>query len=195
MKSINAAKKTFTTGQVAKICDVAPRTVSQWFDSGQLPGYRIPGSDDRRIPRENLIQFLRSNGMPLWELGQEEWHKVLLLGTEQLTGDRLNDLLPEAEGFRFEATEDIFRAGRLVETFLPNAIVIDLSIGRSQSITIASGLRKDERYAHTSIIGLCGEDDAEHEHLKGQGFSDTFRKPFDVALLAERIRSDVAVKA
>src|SRR5262249_61528897 len=37
-------KKVFTTGQVAKICKVAPRTVSKWFDSGRLRGYRIPGS-------------------------------------------------------------------------------------------------------------------------------------------------------
>src|SRR5262249_14744586 len=35
-------KKVFTTGQVAKICKVAPRTVSKWFDSGRLRGYRIP---------------------------------------------------------------------------------------------------------------------------------------------------------
>ena len=43
-------KTIFTTGQVAKICKVAPRTVSKWFDSGRLRGYRIPGSQDRRIP-------------------------------------------------------------------------------------------------------------------------------------------------
>ena len=51
--------KVFTTGQVAKICKVAPRTVSKWFDSGRLKGYRIPGSQDRRIPREYLIRFLK----------------------------------------------------------------------------------------------------------------------------------------
>ena len=55
-------KKVFTTGQVAKICKVAPRTVSKWFDSGRLRGYRIPGSQDRRIPREHLIKFLEAMG-------------------------------------------------------------------------------------------------------------------------------------
>ena len=55
--------KVFTTGQVAKICKVAPRTVSKWFDSGRLKGYRIPGSQDRRIPREYLIRFLKEHGM------------------------------------------------------------------------------------------------------------------------------------
>ena len=55
----------FTTGQVAKICQVAPRTVSKWFDSGRLRGYRIPGSQDRRIPRKELIRFLKENQMPI----------------------------------------------------------------------------------------------------------------------------------
>src|SRR4051812_28109101 len=40
-------KDVLTTGEVAKICNVAPRTVSKWFDSGALHGYRIPGSKDR----------------------------------------------------------------------------------------------------------------------------------------------------
>lgn len=53
----------FTTGQVAKICKVAPRTVSKWFDSGRLRGYRIPGSQDRRIPRDALIRFLKEYEM------------------------------------------------------------------------------------------------------------------------------------
>ena len=57
--------KVFTTGQVAKICKVAPRTVSKWFDSGALHGYRIPGSKDRRIPLNQLIRFMKQHGMPL----------------------------------------------------------------------------------------------------------------------------------
>jgi len=55
----------FTTGQIAKICEVAPRTVGKWFDSGELKGFRIPYSQDRRIPGNNLETFLKKNGMPL----------------------------------------------------------------------------------------------------------------------------------
>lgn len=58
-------KQIYTTGQVAVMCGCAPRTVSNWFDSGRLRGYRIPGSNDRRIPREQLLRFLRENGMPI----------------------------------------------------------------------------------------------------------------------------------
>ena len=73
-------KKVFTTGQVAKICKVAPRTVSKWFDSGRLRGYRIPGSQDRRIPRVQLVLFMKDNGIPLGELGLE-WEEADLVQT------------------------------------------------------------------------------------------------------------------
>jgi len=64
---------TFTTGQVAKICQVAPRTVSKWFDSGRLKGYRLPGSQDRRIPRAYLLKFLKEHGFPIpAELQEQE---------------------------------------------------------------------------------------------------------------------------
>ena len=53
----------YTTGQVAKICKVSPATVSKWFDSGCLKGFRVPGSRDRRIPREHLIAFMKEYGM------------------------------------------------------------------------------------------------------------------------------------
>ena len=57
-------KDVLTTGEVAKICNVASRTVSKWFDSGQLKGYRIPGSKDRRIPVANLLAFMREHEIP-----------------------------------------------------------------------------------------------------------------------------------
>jgi pyruvate/2-oxoglutarate dehydrogenase complex dihydrolipoamide acyltransferase (E2) component len=55
----------FTTGEAAKICQVAPRTISKWFDSGRLKGYREPQTNNRMIPRRDLIAFLEDNGMPV----------------------------------------------------------------------------------------------------------------------------------
>jgi two-component system, OmpR family, response regulator RpaA len=181
-------KKVFTTGQVAKICKVAPRTVSKWFDSGRLKGYRIPGSQDRRIPREQLIRFLKEHGMPLGELEEEEWHKVLLIGTEKLFNDRMKELLPEVDDFKYELAQSGFEAGTLAQSFHPDTIIIDLGLGRSESMQIASNLRKNDSYTTTLIIGLAGEDEATPEKLQEHGFNEVFKKPFDVALLAERIR-------
>jgi len=188
-------KKVFTTGQVAKICKVAPRTVSKWFDSGRLKGYRIPGSQDRRIPREQLIRFLKEHGMPLGELEEEEWHKVLLIGTEKLFNDRLKELLPEVDDFKYEVANSGFEAGTLAQSFHPDTIIIDLSLGRSEALQIAGNLRRDPAYEATLMIALASEDEADPDSLKtAHHFSEAFKKPFDIALLAERIRSLAAAR-
>ncbi|MCZ2344064.1 MAG: helix-turn-helix domain-containing protein [Bacteroidales bacterium] len=187
-------KKVFTTGQVAKICKVAPRTVSKWFDSGRLRGYRIPGSQDRRIPRDQLLRFLKEHGMPLGELEEEEWHKVLLIGTEKLFTDRITELLPETDDFKFEIANSGFEAGTLAQSFHPDTIIIDLGLGRSESIQITANLRKNDIYTTTLIIGLAGEDEADPDKLKEYGFNEIFKKPFDSALLSERIRTIAEAK-
>src|SRR5437870_8025460 len=186
---VPAMKKVFTTGQVAKICKVAPRTVSKWFDSGRLRGYRIPGSQDRRIPREHLIKFLKEHGMPLGELEEEGWHKILIVGAEKLFIDRVQELLPDAEDYKYEVANSGFEAGIQAESFHPDTIVIDLAMGRSEALQIAQNLRRNPQYEQTLIIALASEDEAAPESLVNYGFSESFKKPFDVALLAERIQS------
>jgi len=182
-------KKVFTTGQVAKICKVAPRTVSKWFDSGRLRGYRIPGSQDRRIPREQLIKFLKEHGMPLGELEEEEWHKVLVIGAEKIFIDRIKEMLPEDEDYKYEIANSGFEAGIQAESFHPDTIIIDLALGRSEAIQIPANLRRTPAYEATLIFGLASEDEAAPEKLSEHGFSEAFKKPFDIALLAERIRT------
>jgi excisionase family DNA binding protein len=187
-------KKVFTTGQVAKICKVAPRTVSKWFDSGRLRGYRIPGSQDRRIPREHLIKFLKEHGMPLGELEEEGWHKILIVGAEKLFIDRLTELLPEDEDYKYELAASGFEAGIQAESFHPDTIIIDLAMGRSEGVQIAANLRRKAEYETTLILALASEDEAAPEGLVNHGFSEAFKKPFDIALLAERIRTLVEEK-
>ena len=123
--------KVFTTGQVAKICKVAPRTVSKWFDSGRLKGYRIPGSQDRRIPREYLIKFLKEHGMPLGDLEDEAMAKVLIVAQDQVLIENLKRELPPEKAFKvavaasgFEAKTDLLDAPNgLAPTFVQDGEV------------------------------------------------------------------------
>jgi excisionase family DNA binding protein len=184
-----AIKMVFTTGQVAKICKVAPRTVSKWFDTGKLRGYRIPGSQDRRIPRDHLIKFLKEHGMPLGDLEEEGWHKVLIIGAEKLFIDRLRELLPEDDDFKYELADSGFEAGLRAHAFHPDTIIIDLAMGRSEGLEIAQKMRRNPNSEQTLIVALASEDEANPEGLTQYGFNDAFKKPFDVALLAERVRT------
>src|SRR5438128_7947187 len=134
-------KKVLAPCPVAKICKVAPRPVSKWFRSGRLRGYRIPGSQDRRIPREHLIRFLKEHKMPLGELEEEGWHKILIIGAEQLFIDRVKQLLPEDDDFCYVIANSGFEARIQSKGFHPNTIVIDLAMVRSEALQIAQTLR------------------------------------------------------
>lgn len=61
--------KVYTTGQISKMCRVAPRTVAKWCDSGRLKSFRIPVSRDRRVYETHLIEFLKEHEMPLDMIG------------------------------------------------------------------------------------------------------------------------------
>lgn len=55
----------YSTGLAAARLRVSPRTVGKWCSKGLLPYYRLPGSLDRRIYREDLEAFAAEHGMRL----------------------------------------------------------------------------------------------------------------------------------
>ena len=180
-------KTIFTTGQVAKICKVAPRTVSKWFDSGRLRGYRIPGSQDRRIPREHLIRFLKEHGMPLGELEDEAVGKILIVGAETAIRNGLKEQM-SGDTFKLDFANSGFEAGIQAESLHPDCVVIDFMMGRNEAVMIAQNLRKNTEYVETVLVGLLSDED-NSSGFDRSVFNETFRKPFDVALLGERIRT------
>jgi len=188
-------KDVFTTGEVAKICRVGVSTVLKWFNSGRLKGYRMPGSQDRRIPIENLIRFMKEHGIPLRGLEDYFRYKVLLVATDATFDRLLRESISKIEDYRFEYASSVFEFGALVATMRPDAIVLDFSLGRRESIEIVRDLRKDDAYATTLIIGLASEDEAEPEQLLEYGFNVVFKKPLDVAVIAKRIELEKEARA
>lgn len=57
--------RVFTTGQVAKIFSVNINTVIKWFDEGKLKGFRLPRSNERRIYRESVTDFMAAHDISL----------------------------------------------------------------------------------------------------------------------------------
>jgi excisionase family DNA binding protein len=53
----------FTTGEVAYLLCVSRRTVAKFMKERRLIGFRI--HKDRRFPRDEVIRFMRSEGIPL----------------------------------------------------------------------------------------------------------------------------------
>lgn len=60
-------KAVFTLREIANLLGEPWINVSRWFDSSRLRGYRIPGTQDRRVPKAALIEFLKSESMQIPE--------------------------------------------------------------------------------------------------------------------------------
>ncbi|MFA6039590.1 MAG: helix-turn-helix domain-containing protein [Candidatus Peribacteraceae bacterium] len=184
--------KVFTTGQAAKICKVSPQVVCRWFDSGRLKGYRIPGSQDRRIPRANLIRFLKENNMPFDDLEDETMAKVLIVSQDEvLIGNLQREMTPE-QSFKVAVVANNFEVGTHVNSFLPDCIVVDFSIGNIEAALICKNIRGHSDYSGVIVIAVLPDDTP--SSFDRRTVHETFRKPFDAYFLAERVRTIVGAK-
>ena len=154
----------------------------------RLKGYRIPGSQDRRIPREYLIRFLKEHGMPLGDLEDEAMAKVLLVGQDQVLIENLKQKLPLDRSFKVAVAASGFEAGIQAESFHPDCIIVDFSIGRVEALQICQNLRKNADFGETILIALL-PDDGSPLSFDRSAINETFKKPFDAKLLAERLRT------
>src|SRR5688572_7272239 len=124
-------KDVLTTGEVAKICNVAPRTVSKWFASGALHGYRSPGSKDRRIPLNQLIRFMKQHNMPLNGL-MTGCTRVLIVDDEQDIVEVPEKILEDEAKYEVEVAKGGFECGVIAEKFRPHVILLDMHLRRSE---------------------------------------------------------------
>ncbi len=93
-----------------------------------------------------------------------------------------------------EVATSRFEAGIHAESFHPDTLIVDLAMGRGEGLQIATNLRRNAQYEATFIVALASEDEANPDGLTQYGYSEAFKKPFDTALLAERIRTLVEEK-
>lgn len=182
-------KRVLTTGEVARICNVAPRTVSKWFDTGQLKGYRIPGGKDRRIPVDHLRKFMVANGIPTDAL-EGKTKRILVVDDDREAIDALSRSLAGLGSFEVVAAESAFEAGVAAQECLPHAIVINVDLADVSPAAIVSTIRSSNSLCHTKLIGTGrGLSEPQGQSLLQAGFHAYLAKPFDMASLLSRIEN------
>ncbi|MFH5805161.1 helix-turn-helix domain-containing protein [Alienimonas sp. DA493] len=189
----------YTTGQVAKHCQVAPRVVVGWFDAGHFKGgYRLPHRDpdsdkpgDRRIPREALIAFLEKNGMPLDGLAEPEGRGAGLCVTVGMPPDGDDDLSSLLDGMETRHVATFLDLGLTMDGQAPAAVVLDFRLGSASCVSAGYALR--QKFPGAVLVALLNPEDGLYE-TSGRPFDATVRRPFDAAALAERVKTLAARK-
>lgn len=186
-------KDILTTGEVAKICNVAPRTVSKWFDSGQLRGYRIPGSKDRRIPLNALVKFMKEHHIPMDGL-QSGQTRVLIVDGENEIVDVLQKVLTEQANYEVRVAHGGFAAGVECEKFRPHVMLLDLHLNDVASEAVLKLVRENGDLSMTKVIGMSNKlTEGQAQTLTAKGFDGYLKKPFHVRQVIELVEQSVAM--
>jgi two-component system, OmpR family, response regulator RpaA len=180
-------KTVFTTGEAAKICKVSQQTIIRCFDSGQLKGFRVPGSRFRRIPREALYRFMKENSIPTDAL-ESGRRRVLIVDDDQAVVDLISEVLAADNRFEFKVVNNGFGAGMLANEYHPDLIILDVMLPDINGQVVCELIRKDAAMADIKIICISGmvEEDKIAE-LKTAGADDFLHKPLDIDELMRRV--------
>ena len=182
-------KTVFTTGEAAKICKVSQQTIIRCFDSGQLKGFRVPGSRFRRIPRDVLYKFMKDNGIPTDALESGK-RKALVVDDDEELVEVIRDVL-EADGrFEVRVANNGFDAGMMVKEYHPDIIVLDVMLPDINGKEVCQRVRGDSNLDDVKIICISGMVEADKiADLKKSGADDFMQKPFEVESLIDRMCS------
>jgi excisionase family DNA binding protein len=186
-------KDVLTTGDVAKICHVAPRTVSKWFDNGQLKGYRIPGSKDRRIPVSELVRFMKMHNMPTSALPVGKI-RVLVADSNDKTASALADVLRSEADYEVKTVRSNFGTGAIVHKFAPHVLLVSLLSEDINAMSICECLHTNEELGTIKIIALVNSlSDSESEALLQKGFDGYVPYSADAKEVIRRIEEATAI--
>jgi len=192
-------KKIFTTGEAAEICKVSQQTIIRCFDSGRLTGFRVPGSKFRRIPRDELIRFMKANNIPVDHL-EGGVRRILVVDDDPNITELFEDVF--SRDARFSGRFDVktastgYDAGLLTESFRPHLIILDYMLPDIHGNVVCTRIRASSELSGTKILCVSGAvDPAQVRVLREAGADDFLKKPFTIEALAERMFRLLGIEA
>ena len=187
-------KDLFTTGEAAEICRISQQTIIRCFDSGRLQGFRVPGSKFRRIPRQNLIRFMKENNIPLDNIESGK-KKVLIVDDDAEIVELMVDVLIRDGRFDIKTAASGYDAGIQTQQFRPDLILLDYMLPDVNGNVVCRTIRKNPEFENIKIIivsGVIKQD--EISLLLKSGAEDFIKKPFKIVELTDKITNVLQMK-
>jgi len=183
--------KALTTGEAAKLCGVNFRTIIRWIEKGWLKGYKLPGRGDHRIPKEELIAFLKEQNMPIPpELGTSEesidYYQVLVVDDERPLADAVTRLL-KRKGYKVKTAYNGLTAGILLQRFKPKVVILDLQMPGVSGLEVIEYIRKDSDLSILKILVVSAATEELLQAARDAGADLVKAKPLDETELLEGV--------
>lgn len=184
----SAPSASYTTGDVARICNVTKRTVIKWIDGGKLKGYLIPGSRHRRVSAAGLREFLRVHRVPNYDAAIR--HRVLIVDDDRDFQELLKDALRDR--YDVDVASTALEAASRLPVFQPDVILLDIRLPDLSGLEVCrhfQAYRNERKVPILTMSAYGGElDPAE---IRRSGADAFIAKPLKIVELKERIASMV----
>lgn len=185
-------KSVYTTFEAAKLCHVSPLSIINWVNAGRLPAFRTPGGH-RRIRREDLVRFMRENAIPIPDALREGSGrpKVLVVDDDASIREVVAEhMSTRTEPYEVMTASDGFEAGRLVATFRPDVVLLDLRMPGMDGFQVSRAIKADPNSAGTIVIAMTGYFTPETEaRILECGAIRCFAKPVEPSVLTAYVDS------
>jgi excisionase family DNA binding protein len=183
-----ARPTSYTTGEVARICQVTKRTVIKWIDGGKLDGYTLPGSKHRRVSAESLHRFMKENHLP--GFARIVRPRVLIVDDDQDLLELLKDALHDR--YDVEVASTALDAASRLTAFQPDVILLDIRLPDLSGLQVCrhfQGYKKSRNVPILTMSAYGGEIDPLEVRRSG---ADAFLpKPLRLMELKKRIEAMV----
>jgi DNA-binding response OmpR family regulator len=147
----------------------------------------VPGSRFRRIPRNELYQFMRENGIPTDALESGK-RKILVVDDDLELVELITDVLDKDGRFEVRSVNNGFDAGMMVKEYHPDLLVLDVMLPDINGKEVCQRVRSDSTMDDVKIICISGMVEQDKiEDLRASGADDFLQKPFEVDQLVDRI--------
>lgn len=182
-----SGKQVLTTGEAAELCNVSQQTIIRCFDNGRLTGFRVPGSRFRRIPRTELIRFMKANEIPV-DLLDGDLTRILVVDDDPSIVRIIGEMLEREERFEVRTASTGYDAGMLTREFRPNIILLDYMLPDVNGNVVCERIKADPDLADTRVVIISGVVRQEEiDQLMASGADAFIPKPFQVEALIECI--------
>jgi excisionase family DNA binding protein len=170
-----------TTFEAAKYAGLSYNTIKSWAKAGAIPYYKTPGGH-WRIRRSDLDAFLIDRGIPVKGRIVHRHKRVLIVDDEVLTVKLIHEFIEGMEEtFEIEEAFNGFEAGRLVQSFKPDIVILDIMMPGLDGYAVCTQIKGDPLTRNIDVIAITGYHTPESvERIQGCGASMCLKKPLDL---------------
>jgi excisionase family DNA binding protein len=193
---IDIMEDILTVFKASKFCNVSPKTIINWIDSGHIEAYKTVGGH-RRIKRSDLERFMRKQGIPIpkQEIAEERI-RILVVDDDPIIVETIVQALEEDEyDYEVISASDGFEAGLQVNHFKPHLLILDIMMPDIKGYEVCKKIKTNEDTKDTKIIVLSAYlDEEKFKKMKEYGADVCFSKPLPLPQLKEEVARILGLK-